>query len=253
MSTKKQIEILPYIQGSIPQCKKHAANYKKKISTGESYTKKVINIHSRQNYILNITDPEIIKSLFETEKSKQCRNNDFVNHTDHKNSTKISFKNSIRQLAKETDESRLNRTEIIHCALESETLKAEQNTKMSVIESISNFVFENQDECKETQKRKTPIFDRMRDDIKPMFFFNAKNKKEEDKESNASQIDTPCFEEHLSKKNMQVESDNPKIRNIEQQTYKTKKKESTKDGINILISIPNFIKKANHLSRKCKY
>lgn len=189
---------------------------------------------------MNVTDPDIIKYLFDTDKKHPNRNNGMIRHTEHKNSTKASFKNSIRQLTKDADEKsnekRLNQTDVIQSAMDTE--KKEQHAKMNVIESISNFAFEGVQANSESKK--TPLYDRMRDDIKPMFFFNAKNRKKGDKESDSGQIQTPCFEELLSKNNSQIEINMSKASN-NSNSIKFKKKEQTKDVISV--HIPNLTRK----------
>jgi hypothetical protein len=175
---------------------------------GTSFDKKR-NIHKakKQSDLLNVTDPSILKNLYkiahsEKKIAKKVGDYQIADVQLHKNK---EFHNSIRiisecQQSSEscnsnecTDmEKRLNQTDVMNCSELNES-NNKGALKLSVIESISNIKFENQNECKQIECKNSHMnrhnFDKMRDDIKPMFFFNAKMKKDSDEH----EVETPCF------------------------------------------------------------
>jgi hypothetical protein len=135
-------------------------------------------------------------------------------------------------------EKRLNQTDVMNCSELNES-NTKQALKLSVIESISNIKFENQSECKqmETNNHKNKHnFDKMRDDIKPMFFFNAKMKKDSDDE-NEHEVETPCF----------MDKEKNKIDNIFKATFKppTSSKKQAKEPTSLLSNPSSYVVRIN--------
>ena len=157
-----------------------------------------------KNDFLNVTDPALLKNLFctpFTDKRLAQKSNLHI-------SGKGSFKNSVQKLIKvrkEEMERRLNQTEV-----GDEPSNAEgREGKMCVIESITNLQFENQSECNRMEQmiqKRNPTCDKMMDDIKPMFYFNAKREEGDESENSRSEVETPCFVGQLSKKNSKDET-----------------------------------------------